>query len=62
MKSDHVPLLSFLAGKLAWIGLNDFDKEGTFVWSDGSPTDFKAWADVRKTQTLFLNKILIFIV
>ncbi|XP_078090892.1 C-type lectin BiL-like [Mustelus asterias] len=26
-----------------WIGLHDFFREGTFLWTDGSPTDFIKW-------------------
>lgn len=26
-----------------WIGINDIQQEGTFVWSDGTPVDFTAW-------------------
>ena len=28
-----------------WIGLDDIEEEGTFVWQDGTPTDYTAWAD-----------------
>ena len=24
-----------------WIGLNDADNEGTFVWTDGTPNDYQ---------------------
>jgi len=27
-----------------WIGLNDLDEEGTFVWPDGSETTYHSWA------------------
>ncbi len=28
-----------------WIGLNDIDVEGEFVWSDGSSLDYSSWND-----------------
>ena len=33
-----------MAGKFAWLGLNDEKTEGSFVWSDGRPLgSFMKW-------------------
>jgi spore coat protein CotH len=37
-------LVNRLHANQGWIGLNDRDTEGTFVWSDGSPLDFLFWS------------------
>ena len=29
-----------------WIGLNDIAREGTWVWSDGTPVDYSAWSTI----------------
>ena len=34
---------SFVGWTYFWIGLNDIDVEGTFVWSDGTPASFFQW-------------------
>ncbi|XP_078410816.1 lectin-like [Cetorhinus maximus] len=34
-----------------WIGLNDVYKEKTFLWIDGSPTDFTKWAPKQPDNT-----------
>uniref|UniRef100_A0A665UEQ5 C-type lectin domain-containing protein n=1 Tax=Echeneis naucrates TaxID=173247 RepID=A0A665UEQ5_ECHNA len=44
--------LSFLTGELihygintqSWVGLNDINVEGQFVYTDGTPADFLLWA------------------
>ena len=28
-----------------WIGLNDRQREGHYVWTDGTPVDYLAWAE-----------------
>ena len=34
---DEMLISIFVAVDVTWIGLQDFDNEGTFVWSDSSP-------------------------
>lgn len=45
--AENQALLANIYGKVAapyvWIGLNDMDSEGNFVWSDGSPADYRNW-------------------
>ena len=31
------------SGDYCWIGLNDIDNEGTFVWADGNDSTFREW-------------------
>ena len=33
------------SGYYCWIGYNDIDNEGTFVWDDGSTSTYTNWAD-----------------
>ncbi|MFY0598936.1 MAG: HYR domain-containing protein [Cyclobacteriaceae bacterium] len=35
--------VSSLTTSTFWIGLNDIDNEGTFVWSNGDPFTYNAW-------------------
>ncbi len=28
-----------------WIGLNDFDSQNSYKWSDGTPVSYVNWAD-----------------
>ncbi len=37
-------LMEGLGTETAWIGLNDRDVEGTFVWTDDTSLDFERWA------------------
>uniref|UniRef100_UPI00358E4E95 macrophage mannose receptor 1-like isoform X1 n=2 Tax=Myxine glutinosa TaxID=7769 RepID=UPI00358E4E95 len=34
-----------------WIGLNDINEEGHFVWSDGTPANYTNWGDGRPVQS-----------
>lgn len=37
--------------RLLWIGLNDFAKEGTYVWSSGQTSNFRRWAPGEPNNT-----------
>ena len=30
-------------GAYCWLGINDLDNEGTFVWADGNTGTFREW-------------------
>ena len=40
-------------GQNLWIGLNDVDQEGSFVWSDGSSVDYTNWAPGEPNQASY---------
>ena len=44
--SEENTLLYSLAtsGTSCWIGLNDIDVEGIFVWADGSSSSYRSWS------------------
>ncbi|CAG0896495.1 unnamed protein product [Cyprideis torosa] len=41
--SDENAFVCGLLSDTAWIGFNDIDIEGTFVWSDGSQSEYTNW-------------------
>ena len=38
-------LVGFSYAEEFWIGLNDIDNEGKFVWSDGRNYNYTSWSD-----------------
>jgi hypothetical protein len=42
---DELAEVSAVMTMDVWIGGNDRDVEGTFVWSSGEPWDYQTWAD-----------------
>ncbi|XP_037069239.1 lectin BRA-3-like [Pollicipes pollicipes] len=43
--AENDVVASYLGARGAWIGLNDLDSEGHFVWSDGSQLSYANWQD-----------------
>ena len=43
-QEENVYIQSRHWGEQSWLGLSDINTEGTFVWSDGTPLDFRYWA------------------
>ena len=43
--------LTTLTTDLVWIGGNDIDTEGTWVWSDGTPWNYDSWRPGEPTNT-----------
>lgn len=41
-----------LTGPAVYIGLNDIEREGSFVWPDGSPEVFSAWGEGEPNDAL----------
>ena len=34
---------SLVTGGSCWIGINDIDNEGTFIWADGTEVTYTGW-------------------
>ncbi|XP_044165460.1 uncharacterized protein LOC114965419 isoform X3 [Acropora millepora] len=43
-QEENVFVQSLHRGENGWLGLSDINREGTFVWSDGSRLNFNFWA------------------
>ncbi len=44
-EADLATTLEDSVGGFGWMGLNDHETEGTFVWSDGDSSTYRNWAD-----------------
>ena len=42
-EAENAEAYAVAVGSHSWIGLQDMDKEGSFVWSDGSELNYTAW-------------------
>lgn len=43
-------MMEYLGVELSWIGLNDREVEGEFVWEDGTPVNFTHWGHEAPTE------------
>ena len=44
LEEDELMYSTFTTSSYCWIGLEDIDNEGTYVWVDGSDSTFTYWA------------------
>ncbi|XP_078382504.1 uncharacterized protein LOC144665192 isoform X1 [Oculina patagonica] len=53
-QEENVFVQSLHGGEQSWLGFSDINTEGTFSWSDGTPSDFHYWA--QKQPNNFRNQ------
>ena len=42
-EEEHSISYSLINSRNGWIGLNDRETDGTYIWNDGSPFDYDNW-------------------
>ena len=42
-EEENTLLGSLVTGHSCWIGFNDIDNEGTFIWADGTEVTYTGW-------------------
>ena len=52
---DNQRVYSSCKGKRCWIGFNDRDEEGHFLWSDGTPPKDQFWAEGEPDNTIYAD-------
>merc|ERR1712032_505638 len=42
-KEERETVTALMSGDWFWVGFNDRESEGNWVWNDGTPTDYEPW-------------------
>nr|QNH72436.1 toxin candidate TRINITY_DN23930_c0_g1_i1.p1 [Pachycerianthus borealis] len=60
-ENQFVASFPLSTNELMWIGFNDLDEENTFVWTDGTDTDYTKWYTGEPNNVLDLQHCVVLI-